>query len=419
MSEQERPSVPNNVDRKPGRWSQLKELFRPHRPTEAHPVAPNLLVQPKGDYVNTQREKDIAGELHNLGAAGEPPQPTIPLEAINLYHELPINWDAITNLGLVANRLKETPVTKTDISRLKPPEAAYRGIPMVASVVAHAAESTIPLTLPTDADVRAIKPWLNDVSRVIGLFSEGLQNKFHRYIERRGGEIVTEVGLKIHDVAQIFAGIEHPQEQFRDEIYRLYANLQLPQHKPDDSFFAGFFGEEFVEVTPEEKIGDLLHAMRFYRNRGNLSDREGWFQNKNFPLLTKILPLIKFPPDSFDIETASVAGAEMMQGIEFFLRHEGFRNVQPAPGATEYDLLDLLSFNADAWKRTLAEWFKPGQLEEVRQKLPDILHYGKEALPKSGPQFAQKVYGLAKNIVFSKEQGRSDSEMAMHIFARK
>lgn len=394
------PSDPDRFGQKPSRWRRFKEFFTPPEVNTPQTIPGDT---PQDADPTSAEQAYIRRTLHDLQNTGEPPAHNIPLDAINIRRELPVNWDALTNLGMAVNRTKKKRVTDIDIASLEPPEAAYRGIPMVASVVANAADPEFPLSLPTDADIKAIKPWLHDVSQVIGLFSERLQGKFDKYIERRGQELVKEVGLKIHDVAQVFAHIEHPQDQLRVEIYRIYTKLLEPQYRPDDSLFA-FFGEGDIEVTVEQKINDFIHVMRAYSDGYSPEHAVPWFQKKDFPLLTKILPIVKFPPQSLDIDTASVAGAEMMQGVEHFLRAEGFRDIPPAPQTTEYDLFDLLTFSSNAWNRTLAEWFKHGQLEEVRQKLPDILHYGKEALPKSGPQFTQSVYTIARNIVLSNAQ---------------
>lgn len=279
--------------------------------------------------------------------------------------------------------------------------ALYPAIPMIASVIVHEINSDINPILPTEQDIKAMKPYLRQVARVIGRFNHNWTDKFDRYIERKGGKIVEDTGKKIYESVRAIGKIPNPQMQFVAEIARLYDQLATPQYETNE----GLFGEHTEEVPIEKRIKNIFYGLYEIRN----GRPQFYMSEADFPLLYRVLPLVKFPSEQLmeDIDTIGITGAEMMQGIEAFLRREGIRGVKNAPRPRELDL-----FNPNTWMRTLAEWFASEKLQRVQDSLPEILSLARDILPQNGPQLETAVITVAKNIISLKKQGKSDSEIA-------
>lgn len=352
-----------------------------------------------------QRIEEIERSLEALTPKPDWAEKDVDIRSINV-HELPINWQALNNLGRAINQLKDAPFEIKDLSDIKPPSAVYPALPMVASVIAHKRNPEISVALPTQADVKAMKPWLTIVERFIGRLSENWARRFGSYVERRGQQVVMDVGSQISNIAEKVKLIKDPKQQFLRELTSLYKQLTKTEYQTSHEFF----GEEFQEkVSIEEKIKYLIMDLRYIRDGGN----HALYTKDQYPLFTTICPIIKFPPDSLDENTASIAGAELMEGIETFLKQQGISGITPAPKAREVNL-----FDPDSWSRGLAEWFASEKLERVKAGLPNILTQAYHVLPSNGPQLIKKVYDIAENICILKAQGISPEEIARHIFTK-
>ncbi len=325
------------------------------------------------------------------------------IESIRLKN-LPIGWQQLPTLAKSINALKEEPFgAGFELAQLKPLEKEAIVIPMIASVVANHADPAIPLNLPNSEEVKTIKPWLKRVSVFVGRFSNGLGHRFDRFIEKKGQQTVQKTGEKIFEAAHALGQTENPQSRFVTEVAQLYTRLTQPET---------YFDFEEKERSIEQKISGLIGQMDRAK-RGKPFDSD-WFSKKHFPLLANVFAVVGFPPTSLYIESGNVGivGAELMQGIEIFLRQSDVSNIPQAPLPTEFDL-----FNMNTWMRGLAELFKAGQLEKVKRELPSVLSQVREVLPHDGRQFEQEIYGIAKNVVALKAKGIEDHALVNGLFA--
>lgn len=392
-----------------GLWGRLREVIKRSKPDTVDPDRKSPLASasiiPEKVESDLQRIEKIKESLEEVTPKPGWAERDVDIRSINV-RELPINWQSLTNLGRAINQLKDDQIETSDLADIKPPRAVYSALPMVASVIAHKRNPEIPVVLPTQADIKAMKPWLSTVERFIGRFSENWRQRFGSYIERRGQQVVIDVGSQISSIAEKVKVIENPRQQFLKELTNLYGQLAKPEYQAS----YGFFGEESQEeILIEEKIKRLIMGLRYIRDGGN----HALYTKDQYPLLTTILPIIKFPPDSLDEDTASIAGAELMEGIETFLKQQEISGIIPAPRAREVNLLD-----PGSWMRGLAEWFASEKLERVKASLPNVLTQAYHVLPSSGPQLTKKVYDIAENICVLKAQGTNLDEIARHIFAK-
>lgn len=341
----------------------------------------------------------IAGETQLLPTWAER---TVDLDSIN-FRGLPIGWQALTNLGRVINEMNDEPSGVKDLAEIKPPPSVYPILPMVASVVANRRNPDIPVTLPTEADIKAIKPWLTTVERFIGKVSKKGARKFGNYVEKRGQRVVTDIGSRISTIAEQVQIIEHPKQQFLTELTNLYNQLASPTYETEE----GLFGDYRKQVGIEEKIHTLLLSLRHIREGGH----HQVYTVDQYPLLNTVIPVIQFPPDALDDEHASVAGAELMDGIRLFLEQRGVANVTSSPKARDVNLLD-----PGSWTRGIAENFFGGKLRKVKRSFPMILSQVYEILPASGPDLSEKIYGMAEDICILTAQGHSADEIAHRTF---
>lgn len=351
-------------------------------------------------------------ELVQDSSAGEGAAPEskladrkVSLDSINLQL-LPIGWPSLTNLCRAINKMKDDPFVGVDLAAIKPPPDVYPALPMVASVIAHKRDPRIPVVLPTQAEVKAIKPWLATVEKFIGRFSQNWAKKFEGYVERKGQQVVVDVGSLISNIADQVRMIENPRQQFLTELTNLYNHLAKPEYKTVEDFF----GDHQEQVKIEEKIRYLLLGLRYIREGG---DHE-LYTREQYPLLTTVLPIIKFPPDTLiDDDRASVAGAELMEGIHAFLKQQNVTGLMSVPTAQPVDISD-----PGSWIRGLAETFSADKLERVKSELPYVLTQAYGVLPLSGPQLADKIYSVAEGICILKARGKSVEEIAKHIFVK-
>jgi len=340
----------------------------------------------------------------------------ISLESINIRQNLQIGWGAIGELTSAINGLKKEPLVKGELINLKPPPE-IAAVSMVASVIAHQIDPEILVTLPTATEVKAMRPWLADISRVIGKFSSSLAGKFDRIIEKKGAHFIESAGLTIYNAARGIGQVERPRVQFLKEITRIYDEVST----------------EDGQWKLEGRIGNLLTAMRevrdgrvAYTTKGRFFNWENnpdynkgcrWFNKQNFPFIFRLLPISRFPPDSVvDNSDMRLVAAEIMEGVAAYLRSEGVGRVKPAPRPERFNLFDLDTWHDRAIKRSLVEIFAPEQLERIKRELPNILHQARKVLPENGPDFTQSIYGIAKNICELKKQGYNDKQIVESLF---
>lgn len=401
MGDAEQPKPVPQEARK-GVWERFRSKFR--REGQGSAI----------DSEHTQREAQAdherIEELQSFFAGEGASKPKwaereVSLSSINL-RGLPIGWQSLTNLGRAINEMKDDPFERRDLADIKPPPEVYPALPMVASVIANKRNPEIPVVLPTQAEVKAIKPWLATVERFIGRFSQNWARKFGGYVERKGQQVVVDVGSRVNSIAEQVRRIENPRQQFITELTNFYNHLARPEYETVDDFFGG---EHQEQIKIEDKIHNLLLGLRYVRDGGN----HRLYTRDKYPLLTTVLPIIKFPPDTLDDDQASIAGAELMEGIHTFLRQQGATHLMPVPRAQEVDL-----FDPGSWMRGIAETFFGEKLERVKRSLPNVLTQAHGVLPPSGPQLSDKIYSVAENICVLKAQGRPAEEIARHVFVK-
>jgi hypothetical protein len=318
------------------------------------------------------------------------------------FHRLPVGWEALRRMrGLVAE-LSGRPWVLTEWHELRLPPEVYPAVPMVASVVANKRNPEIPIVLPDESQVKAMKPWLEKLQKFIGGFSQKWAISFGRYVERRGRQTILDAGLRLISIADVFHSIPKPREQFLKELFAIYQELAKPQVRREEDWFG--ISENIVPI--EEKIIQFFFELQRI-GLGNSSKR---FPPKSFPILNQLLPKFKFPSPNFDFYQASIAGAELMDGLHEFLKRRGF-SVLDAPKAQEFDLFDIGS-----WGRAVAEIFASDRLEAVKRKLPELLECVFEALPADGESFSTKIYETAENVCALKTQGKTAAEIAGALF---
>lgn len=400
MDNAEQPKPVPEEDRK-GVWERFRSKFRRE--------SQNPIINSEHTQRQAQAAQERIGELQDFFADEATPQPKwadkeVSLNAIDL-RELPIGWQSLTNLGRAINEMKDDPFERRDLADIKPTPDVYPALPMVASVIANKRNPAIPVVLPSQAEVKSMKPWLNTVERFIGRFSQNWARKFGGYVERRGQQVVVDVGSRISTIAEQVRTIESPRQQFITEVTNLYNHLARPEYE----MVGDFFGEHRGEVKIEEKVHNLLLGLRYVRDGG----KHQLYTKDQYPLLNTVLPIIKFPPDTLNDDQASVAGAELMEGIHIFLKQQGITHLMPIPRAQEVNL-----FDPGSWMRGIAETFFGEKLERVKRGLPNVLTQAHGVLPLSGPQLSDKIYGVAENISILKAQGRTADEIAHHVFVK-
>lgn len=392
------------------RWRRLAELFRRSVPTarsRTELIDPTAQTTGRTEAQDTTRTQQILKELDQQSRSTWIDR-KVPLEAVNIRRTLPINWSAIVEASRVVNKNKRTQLTKDHVAALKPSPEVYPFVPMAASVLAHQKNKHIPERLPTEAEIKKMKLWLNDVVFFVGLFSKDWAEKLNRTIEKEGANIIRLAVLKVGKAIDSLGRFENPQQQFIQDIYTLYSHLAQPAYKD------GWFGPE--EVSIEDKIHSLLDSFAYISDKHYVEGVDPWswhwFNKANLPLLEGLAPIVGFPPASLDRGTASIAGAELMSGLESFLRSHNLE-VPPAPQATPFD-----PFNLATYWRALAEWWDPDRLEQVKQDIPQILDFSIKALPSSGADFSQKAFQIAENIVILDQQGVPPKKVVENIFKK-
>lgn len=139
------------------------------------------------------------------------------LDSINIFN-LPIGWQYLTDLNKTINEMKDDPITPIEITSIRIPPETYPMLPMVASVVANKRNPEIPVTLPTQAEIKTMKPWLSRLEKFIGRFSQNWESKFGGYFEKKGQRIITDTGNRIINIIEKIRMIKHPQQQFINEL---------------------------------------------------------------------------------------------------------------------------------------------------------------------------------------------------------
>ncbi len=352
------------------------------------------------------------------------PNRQVTLEDISIHNIIPIDFAASRRLALAVNQIKATPINQFEVSQLKPPASVHEAIPWAASTIAHHYNPEIPIILPNEQDILAMKPWLKDVSSFLGKFSGRWQYRFGRFIEKKAenalGEATKNVLKRIDTVGQV----DHPKARFVPELAQVYKEVTKPEYEDDESFDLGealgsIFSEESkprqVRVPIERKVVDLIENLR-HAKRGS---PYGWINRNSYPLLARAVEITKFPPNTVNEAEAGIAGSEVMSGIETFLKGQGIRDISsPARPVKTFDLFDANTWNDQNIMRSFAETFAYEQILAVKRSLPGILVEVLNLLPESGPELVDAVRILSENVLILSKQGISNAEIAAALFRR-
>lgn len=340
---------------------------------------------------------------------------------INL-RSLPVDFAAITELGHAINSIKTDEISTQDLAEIKVPTDVYPALPMVASVISHQRNPEIPVILPNGAEIKAMKPWLKHVSHFLSRFSPGIAQRFDRFAEKQGQNAVLQTGQKIDRLAKTIENIPNPKQQFLKEVCTLYIKLAQPTY--EESFWS-----EKNEVKIEDKISTLVRVLQELKQYHEWPEDTpkwigNWLNSRDFPLTLKLLPQLGVPPVATNSDIFGIAGAEMMKGIDVFLRQhgrstldilrqQGLHDLPPVPRAAEFDI-----FDPGSWGRGLGETFAADKIVRVEQHLPEVLNKALAAMPSDGPALANQIYLTAENVAILNKQGMSANELAQNIFTK-
>lgn len=395
----------------------------PNKPQEAKK---GIVASVKGWFSRPQSTEvflPIRESAADILARTTLPNRPVTLDDISIYNALPIDFAATSRLALTVNQIRETPVNQFELSRLKPPATVYEAIPWAASAIAHHYNPEIPVILPNEQDVVAIRPWLRDVSNFLGRFSGRWQYRFGRFVEKKAETAIDEAARNVLKRVDTIGEIDRPRARFIPELTQLYKHVTKPEYEDDESFDLGealgsIFGEESaprkVRVPIERQVANLVANLRYTKYGSH-----GWINRNSYPLLSRALEITKFPPDTVDEGEAGIVGSEVMSGIETFLKGQGVRGISTAPRPVNtFDLFDANTWNGDSVMRSLAETFKLETVLAVKRNLPTILVEVQNLLPASGPEVTAAVRKLSEDILILSKQGVSNSEIAVALFRK-
>jgi hypothetical protein len=389
-----------------------------------------LLGRGKSDLQETQSSESSSEVL----AKTQLPTREVTLNDISI-HTLGFNWAALRTLGFEINALQEVPLNAFNIQQqltavLRP--ELYNTIPLVSSAIAHHYNPKIPVLTPNEEEIKALKPVLELLAKLLGGVSSKWSAKFDRFIEKKAADVIQETAERVCKVMDGLGKVQKPKAQFTPEIQRLYVAAAKPEQREVendlsdeiegvfDLFTGGFFEDEQprrrTEAVPiEDKIKRLIQDMRAARYSG----RARTITPQAFPLLTWLLQNSGFPPDTLDEDHAAIAGSEMMQGIEIFLKAKGVGPIPKAPRPSKgLDPFDPFTWIDGDLMRGMAETFAPERLAAVRKALPGILRAAEAFLPADGPRTIKALQILAENILILSKNGKTGKEIA-HALLRK
>jgi len=316
----------------------------------------------------------------------------------NIKSLLPIDWQAVTELGKEINLLQGNPYSSNDLGTIEMPNHPEELILMVASVVANSRDPRFKKKLPSEDDLKRLKPWIASIQGLIRKVSPMWAGRFGGYVEQAGQSAVAQAANLIIQSAEWCRGFKEPRNQFVGQMEKLY-RLILQRVS-----IAGFWENRDARI--EEKVGWMLQSLR----PGSSNALPG-FNEKAFPFLFAMARKFNFPDPCFSTKEAGIAGAEFLASIHEFLTNQGVRNLPLPPRASEFDL-----FDSGTWKRGLAEAFYSEKLDLVRSRLPKILDLVVRALPESGPELADAIYGITIRMCELDESGMSPEEICKLLF---
>ncbi|MDO8523846.1 MAG: hypothetical protein Q7R74_01305, partial [bacterium] len=246
--------------------------------------------------------------------------------------------------------------------------------------------------------------WIETLQRFLSRFSERAARGLGNYAEREGERIIEDLGQKITGFADFVGTIENPKAELLKELRLMYAHLQ-----------------EGDKTSIEEKVEQFFQELQWAQKHPEAyNDTSQFLNNRDFPVLLKGLSKLNVPLASLDPYLAGVAGAEIMQGVETFLRQQGIAGIKPAPQPSEFDFFDPLT-----WDRGILETFNSlgvslglteDKFEQVRENLPAMLSSAHEALPTSGKELKDKIYTIAENICALHKNGHSATDIVQSMF---
>lgn len=303
------------------------------------------------------------------------------LADLHYKRQLPLDWAALTELGIELNNLRDEPFSGTDLAEIIPPKEARVAIVMVASIVANRHNRKIPIILPTKEDVQKINPWLISVEKFLGRLSPFWMKTFGEHLERMGSEGVAEKANALMQFADFFRKFPAMRHQFLSEIAVLYTVIAKHGSRP------------------ESRIESLLQSLM----HGDTVE----FNSAKFPLLFALRKQFQFDID----QDLCIAAAELLEGIHCFLLEKGIDNIPDPPPATGFDPFELGS-----WFRLAAEVLYSQRLEKVKARLPHLLTLVMRVLPEDGVAFSDSCYEFAETITSLGQQGMPPHEIVRRVF---
>jgi hypothetical protein len=315
--------------------------------------------------------------------------------SINI-HNLPIDFDALDELIETLAEITGKPLTENKNTNQTLPPNIQLALPTIASFIANKHNPDIPVLFPTQEEIRAAKPWLSNLEKVLRKLSPKWGDKFGVYIEKKSQQAITKANTYANNLIEQIKTIKYPKKQFITELTNLYNHLAEPKYET----VLGFF-EDHQEVTSiEQKIYNLLSDLANIKSGKN----HEFYTKSQYPFLNIIIPMIKLPPTTSQIR---VAGTEIMEGVYTFLRQQKLPQQIHTP--QEFDQGD------GTLSRELAETFSGEKLEKVKKYLPKILTLIYKALPTNGQELTDKIYEIAEGICILIAQGKSVEEIVEYL----
>lgn len=317
-------------------------------------------------------------------------------KSINI-HTLPINFKALDELITMLEKLTGKTLIKEESTNTTLSPNIKLALPTIASFIANKHNPDIPVLLPTQEEIKTVKPWISNLEKFLRKLSPKWGDKFKVYIEKKSQQAVTKANTYADNLIEQITTIKYPQKQFITELTNLYNHLAETKYET----IPGFFEDHQEIVGIEQKIHNLLIDLEAISHGEN----HEFYTRSQYPLLITILSVVKFPSTT---NQTNVAGIEIIEGIYTFLKQQKIPNPIYTPQESSQGDKTLL--------RELAETFSEEKLEKVKKYLPKILTLIHQTLPISGQELTDKIYDIAEGICILNAQGKPLEEIVNHLF---